>query len=105
MDLSCAHRISERAERVWHEPGAGPGTRAPHSACVRGTRHGTIYETRSHCPNDRVWPAHAAWIGALAAKLRPDGAELDLRRQGREPGLWCVNPWRFRAADRRSHVL
>ena len=37
------------------------------------------------CPNDRGWLAHAAWIGALAAKLRPDGAELDLRRQGREP--------------------
>ena len=92
------HRISERAEMVWQEPGAGPGTRAAHRACVRGTRNGTIHEARSHCPNDRGRLAHAAWIGALAAKLRPDGAELDLRRQGREPGLWRVNPRRFRAA-------
>src|SRR6266850_6099471 len=105
MDLSCAHRISERAEMVWQEPGAGPGTCAAHRAGVRGTRNGTIYEARSHCPNDRGRLAHAAWIGALAAKLRPDGAELDLRRQGREPGLWRVNPRRFRAADRRGHVL
>jgi len=42
---------------------------------------------------------------ALAAKLRADGAELDLRRQSGEPGLWRVSPWRFRAADRRGHVL
>src|SRR5260370_4711158 len=105
MDLSCAHRISERAEMVWQEPGARPGTRATHRACVRGPRNGTIHEARSHCPNDRGRVANATWIGALAAKLRPDGAELDLRWQGREPGLWRVNPRRFRAADRRGHVL
>ena len=59
----------------------------------------------SHCPNDRGWLAHEAWIGALAAKIRPDGAELDLRRQGREPGQRRVNPRRFRTSDRRGHVL
>src|SRR6476660_8523690 len=98
MDLSCAHRLSERAEMVWQEPGTRLGTRAAHRACVRGTRNGAIYETRSHCPHDRGWFAHATWIGALAAKLRPDGTELDLRRRGREPGLWRVHPRRFRAA-------
>src|SRR5881296_3674560 len=105
MDLSCADRLSERAEMVRQKPSAGPGTRATHRACVRGPRNGTIYETRGHCPNDRGRLAHAAWIGALTAKLRADGAELDLRRPGREPGLWRVNPRRFRAADRRGHVL
>src|SRR4051812_29562936 len=105
MDFSCAHRISERAEMVWQEPGAGPGTGASDRACVRGPRNGTIHEARSHCPNDRGRLAHATWIGALAAKLRPHGAELDLRRQDREPGLWRVHPRRFRAADRRGHVL
>src|SRR3954469_14615714 len=105
MDLSCADRLSERAEMVWQEPGAGPGTRATHRACVRGPRNGTIHEARSHCPNDRGRLAHAAWIGALAAKLRQDGTELDLRRPGREPGLWRVNLWRFGPADRRGDVL
>jgi len=100
-----ADRLSERAEMVRQKPSAGPGTRATHRACVRGPRNGTIHEARSHCPNDRGRLAHATWIGALAAKLRPDGAELDLRRQDREPGLWRVNPRRFRAADRRAHVL
>jgi len=41
--------------------------RAADRACIRGTRDGTIYETRSHCPNDRGWFTHATWIGALAA--------------------------------------
>src|SRR5258708_29595447 len=105
MDLSCAHRIPECAEMVRQESGSGSGTRAAHRACIRGTRNGTIYKARSHCPNDRGWLAHAAWIGTLAATLRPDGAELDLHRQGREPGLWRVNPRRFRAARRRGHLL
>src|SRR5882762_10092553 len=102
MDVSCAHRISERAEMVWQEPGSGPGARIADRACVRGARNRAIHETRGHCPNDGGWLAHAAWIGALAAKLRPDGAELDLRRPGREPELWRVSPRRFRAADRRG---
>src|SRR5437867_7244109 len=105
MDLSCAHWISERAEMVGQESRSGSGPRTAHRACIRRTRNGTIYETRGHCPNDRGRLAHAAWIGALTAKLRADGAELDLRRPGREPGLWRVNPRRFRAADRRGHVL
>ena len=72
-----ADRLSERAEMVRQKPSAGPGTRATHRACVRGPRNGTIHEARSHCPNDRGRLAHATWIGAVAAKLRPDGAELD----------------------------
>ena len=44
-------------------------------------------------------------LGAPSAKLRSHGAKLDLRRQGREPGVWRVDPRRFRAADRRGHVL
>src|SRR4051794_41882410 len=105
MDVSCAHRISERTEMGWQEPGARPGTRAAHRAGVRRPRNGTIHEARSHCPNDRGRLAHPTWIGGLAAKLRPDGAELALRRPDREPRLWPVNPRRFRAAERRGPVL
>ena len=42
---------------------------------------------------------------AIATELRPDDAEPDLHRQGREPGLRRVDEGRLRAARGRGHVL
>ena len=44
-------------------------------------------------------------LNAIATELRPDDAEPDLRREGREPGLRRVDEGQLRAACGRGHVL
>ena len=56
-------------------------------ASIRGSGDGPVYEAGSHLPCDRGRTAKPEGPCAVAAELRADDAEPDLRREGREPRL------------------